>query len=1049
MKSLIGLLILMLIALGAGPSKAAVCGAYPFVFVNGQVANAVQVNGDFNWIQTCLNNTNVNTFAALRANTAAPPSIIVAGGTFPADGSGGLFIYNPLDTTSPDNGSTIIVDAVGHRWYRSGGSASYVVTTVANLASLPIAGFPSGIAVLVEGYYAAGDAPTVLYTLSKSACSLNSGAGDGGSQIPSTTPNNCWLIAAQKQYDIRNWGAHGDLKKILLATTTITSGNCALTVAGQNFGSADVGKNISITQAIVANQTLGSSVVAGVFKSGYQGTILAASGTALTVSAPCPTYNSSITQDVFYGHLDDAYFNAASNFLDTFQQSIGAQPILTGGGLSYGAGGPLHANANSGYVNFEWVAMVPSGFGPTTGLCSIEASFAYLENWRCDAGYLPVNAVTGNTNGTILPRWIRAVNWFGSTTNTTTFTGAHSTVAGTGTTVNITGCAGSAANGWSCTMSVGAVSAGNVQPGYGVSGAGVPDGTYVAGYADNKAVGDKGNYLIFNATANPGTLGPITATFLGFDVVVNACGTDNFNSIGLSSHGNGSLGIADRTFIVACNAGTITLNKAPTKSFTAQSPVFYQDANGFYLPRYTDPVGKTGTVGIQFDHPTTDWDQFKGDPANQYGCSIYDDSNGGSSFLTIGSFQGAGGICRGPDAAGSVYKGGVHISNLGSGQNDVNVAGVLEMDGATGGNYENINIGGQFQRFIVTGTKTPQIQTTNLGWFGNSGSAGYAPSNSMFIYTEEANTSLANVTFAPTGVSLLATTSGQPNVGTNLTLIALQTAGGTYKEFTPAQINLMSSAAAVALNNGSGPTSIPEGVDLATGPLDHAELPIVTVAAAYSFSENDCGRFFRFNTPSYTVTIPNTLGQNVSQALTKTVCTIQMYEPAAGITLTVASGATLFVAGQSVAGPVSLAAQTIYTLQCPANTTGVLAVCYLSQGTGVSKNINFSSGTLGSALTTPFAFAKISNGGLVSGLVMSANVFTCTGNPIVQLLECGTSTTCASPTNIGSVTLTAAGTATPATVSSAAIAPGDYVAGRIASGTCTALDVTVSAEMQQ
>jgi hypothetical protein len=80
---------------------------------------------------------------------------------------------------------------------------------------------------------------------------------------------------------------------------------------------------------------------------------------------------------------------------------------------------------------------------------------------------------------------------------------------------------------------------------------------------------------------------------------------------------------------------------------------------------------------------------------------------------------------------------------------------------------------------------------------------------------------------------------------------------------------------------------------------------------------------------------------------------------------------------------------------------------------------------------------------------MSANVFTCTGNPIVQLLECGTSTTCASPTNIGSVTLTAAGTATPATVSSAAIAPGDYVAGRIASGTCTALDVTVSAEMQQ
>lgn len=211
MKYLLGLLISCLLSLGAcQQSKAVVCGAYPFTFVNGQVANAVQVNADFNWVKTCLNNTNVNTFDALRANTAAPPSIIVAGATFPADGLGGLYVYNPLDTTSPDNGSTIIVDAAGHRWYRQGGTASYTVNTVAELEGLPIAGFASGFSVTLQGYRTAGDAPSVLYALSKSACSLNSGAGDGGGQLPSTTPNNCWLIGAHTFYDPRNWGAVGN-----------------------------------------------------------------------------------------------------------------------------------------------------------------------------------------------------------------------------------------------------------------------------------------------------------------------------------------------------------------------------------------------------------------------------------------------------------------------------------------------------------------------------------------------------------------------------------------------------------------------------------------------------------------------------------------------------------------------------------------------------------------------------------------------------------------------------------------------------------------------
>lgn len=59
------------------------------------------------------------TIAALRANT-----ITTLGATFvqnyatPGDNGGGFFIYNASDTTSTDNGGTIIIDALGHRWYR-------------------------------------------------------------------------------------------------------------------------------------------------------------------------------------------------------------------------------------------------------------------------------------------------------------------------------------------------------------------------------------------------------------------------------------------------------------------------------------------------------------------------------------------------------------------------------------------------------------------------------------------------------------------------------------------------------------------------------------------------------------------------------------------------------------------------------------------------------------------------------------------------------------------------------------------------------------------
>lgn len=58
--------------------------------------------------------------AALRANVAAITTAFVQGYYTTADGGGGTFIVNPADTTSADNGGTIIVDALGNRWHRTG-----------------------------------------------------------------------------------------------------------------------------------------------------------------------------------------------------------------------------------------------------------------------------------------------------------------------------------------------------------------------------------------------------------------------------------------------------------------------------------------------------------------------------------------------------------------------------------------------------------------------------------------------------------------------------------------------------------------------------------------------------------------------------------------------------------------------------------------------------------------------------------------------------------------------------------------------------------------
>lgn len=140
------------------------------------------------------------------------------------------------------------------------------------------------------------------------------------------------------------------------------------------------------------------------------------------------------------------------------------------------------------------------------------------------------------------------------------------------------------------------------------------------------------------------------------------------------------------------------------------------------------------------------------------------------------------------------------------------------------------------------------------------------------------------------------------------------------------------------------------------------------------------------------------------------------------------------------------------------NGTALGALATAGAGTGVSiggGNLNsnavyqlsFQPGLLTSVTNTIAVFSKVSKASTVDNITGSAFLLSCISNPTVTMYECGTSATCVSPTAIGSVTVTAAGTATAGTVSSASITAGDWVGFAITAGTCTSLDIATNAQV--
>lgn len=111
------------------------------------------------------------------------------------------------------------------------------------------------------------------------------------------------------------------------------------------------------------------------------------------------------------------------------------------------------------------------------------------------------------------------------------------------------------------------------------------------------------------------------------------------------------------------------------------------------------------------------------------------------------------------------------------------------------------------------------------------------------------------------------------------------------------------------------------------------------------------------------------------------------------------------------------------------------------------QTISYQPGLLSAINSTIGVYGQFANASTVDNIVGSAVTFSCIANPTITMYECGVSTTCTSPTTIGTVTVTSAGTAFPGTISSSAITSGDYVGWAITSGTCASIDIAGTAQI--
>lgn len=180
---------------GSPPSAAPSTSDYPSITLNALRVNTLPT------FATCSGIATGNLTSPMTC-TAPGTGVMTALGNA-ANGAGGFLTTDGSATISGKNitGASNI--------------APHVATNAALTAS-STATYPNG--VWRDTFFTSGTAPPLFFTPSGSACSLNAGLGDGGTQVPSSD-GKCWLSKISPNgLDVRQFGAVGDGSSHLLSS---------------------------------------------------------------------------------------------------------------------------------------------------------------------------------------------------------------------------------------------------------------------------------------------------------------------------------------------------------------------------------------------------------------------------------------------------------------------------------------------------------------------------------------------------------------------------------------------------------------------------------------------------------------------------------------------------------------------------------------------------------------------------------------------------------------------------------------------------------------
>lgn len=213
-------------------------------------------------------------------------------------GGCGLTLYNTL-TNVPHSTVCIGHNLSGAPIVAVDGSQYPLVGTV---SGLPIAATKNALSLLSTDTYGSvirggftniGDVDMSLYVSSPNACTKNGGAGDGGSQIPSSN-GKCWV---SETTDPLQYGA----KRATYGFTTVstTAGNAQITVTGGTFTGNDVGSYMVMRGV-------------GPYERRYVGQITGFTNATTISLTPAPTQTTtSFSTQFYYGPGAAVPINAA------------------------------------------------------------------------------------------------------------------------------------------------------------------------------------------------------------------------------------------------------------------------------------------------------------------------------------------------------------------------------------------------------------------------------------------------------------------------------------------------------------------------------------------------------------------------------------------------------------------------------------------------------------------------------------------------------------------------------------------------------------------